>query len=78
MSLKSYIESAQSVNLLSGQLVCDIDESGGYYGSTSPTGAWCIKKLTATTLLYAFGSGDYETAWADRASLTYSLPDINN
>jgi len=78
MSLKSYIESAQSGNILVGQLVCNIDEAGGYYGSVSPSGAWVIKKLTSTTLYYAFGTGDYATAWTGRESLSYGLPDINN
>jgi hypothetical protein len=77
MSLKAYIESAQPVNLLAGQLVCDLDDAGGYYGSTSPTGTWCIRKLTDTTLLYCFGTGSYAAAWIDRASLTYGVPDIN-
>jgi hypothetical protein len=75
MSLKSYIENAQPVNVLAGQLTCDIDEAGGYYGSVSPTGAWCIKKLTSTSLGYAFGVGDYTNAWADRANITYGKPD---
>lgn len=76
MSLKQYIEAAQPVNLLAGQLVCDIDDVGGYYGSTSATGAWCIRKLTDASFLYCFGVGNYSTNWTNRAALTYGVPDI--
>jgi hypothetical protein len=43
-----------------------------YYGYASSTG-WKIKRKTLATGIWelATGTGDYETAWADRAIKTY-------
>lgn len=49
-----------------------------YYGFIEPRGNWYILKndpsASAKTYRYAFGDSDYETAWTNRASLTYGYP----
>lgn len=49
-----------------------------YYGFIEPRGNWYILQVDPSasekTYRYAFGDSDYETAWADRASLTYGYP----
>ena len=76
MSFNAYAKEIKGHEVFVGQLVTDIDEGAlvSYYGSVSPRDSWCIRQLTSTTLLYAFGKGDYPAAWADRANLTYARP----
>jgi hypothetical protein len=51
----------------------DEDATYKYYGYASSDG-WQIKRKTLATGVWkvAVGTGDYDTAWADRASKTYS------
>ncbi len=70
-----FLNRAQGSAPLVASLIADIDEAGGYYGYVTMNGAWVIKKVTASSVRYAFGAGDYVGTWANRASLSYSLPD---
>lgn len=55
-----------------------VSTSVKYYGFLEPRGNWYILKndpsASAKTYRYAFGDSDYETAWTNRASLTYGYP----
>ena len=49
-----------------------------YYGYQNMYGNWYIKKVTATTVGYVYGStlSDYATAWTARTSQTYVGPSV--
>lgn len=51
----------------------DDDETYKYYGFASSTG-WKIKRKTLASGIWeqSEGTGDYGTAWADRANKTYN------
>jgi hypothetical protein len=51
--------------------ITDFDNE--YYGYTKANGEWYIMKITDTSARYAKGDTDYETNWAERASLSYGL-----
>lgn len=78
MTLRSALNRLQSSPNLGSFLVTDMDEGAtvSYFGYTSLNGAWMIKKLdtSAGTVLYAFGTDDYDSSWATRASLAYTTP----
>jgi len=47
------------------------EENPSYYGYVNKDCQWYITKLTNTSARYTRGDADYETNWANRASLTY-------
>lgn len=81
MSLR---EALQSINPMApdptgGFLFCDMEEAAtSYYGLCSFQGGWMIWRFDGSSMRYASGSKattPYATAWTNRASLTYTLPD---
>jgi hypothetical protein len=75
-SLLATEETLQAVLASSGSSYNFVQSEEGatyeYYGFASSTG-WRIKRMTVATGIWkvAEGTGDYDTAWADRASKTY-------
>lgn len=79
MALRDALDRSQPGDPLWSFLICDLDSgTPSYYGYQTTAGGWVIKRLDegAGTMRYAFGSGDYQTAWTNRASLTYTHPDL--
>lgn len=73
MSLRDALNRAQSAAPFEGFQISDFEEgTTSYFGYQSLNGAWLIKRLAAGAVRYAAGDTDYTTAWASRASLTYS------
>lgn len=84
MSLTSLLNGLQPNNPLAGFLICNEDTAGAviYYGYMSMQGAWYVMKQdttisTAVSYQYSFGGTGYTTAWADRATLSYTYPNGN-
>lgn len=66
----------QPASLSSIFAVSDLDETNGYFGFMTSTGAWYILYLTATAARYARGAaGTYAANWAARAGLSYQYYD---
>lgn len=80
MSFRQALDRVQPNDPLLSFLITDLDEGGipKYYGYCTASSAWMIRQYneTAGTMRYAFGVDDYATAWANRASLTYNLPNV--
>lgn len=56
-----------------GYVIHDRDEGGAieYFGYVDIYENWIIKRVTASSVRYAKGSGDYADNYSDRAILTY-------
>ena len=64
---------------MAGFLLCNVDESGDpkYYGYESPAGSWIVmRSVGSITFKYAYGHGNYEGNWLDKANLTYDVPSV--
>ena len=46
---------------------------GTYFGFLDTNGGWYIMRMLNGTFRYVKGEGNYPTAWAGRATLTYDL-----
>lgn len=49
----------------------DLDDTNGYYGFVSASGAYYIQKVTTNSIRYTVGTTGYTTAWTNRAAQTY-------
>jgi len=64
---------------LNGFMYCDTDSdsSPAYYGYENIYGAWIIMRVVEDdNTRYAYGTGNYSSAWTNRASQTYDLPHV--
>ena len=79
MSWPEFIEQLRKGDSLDSCMPTNVEEGATYtyLGMVSPSGAWCIQRITIATndMNYAFGGSGYAAAWTARASQTYAAPD---
>jgi len=76
MSLRDALNVAQDTSPIGAFLITDVDTVGGFYGYVSMQGAWIIKSFDGSSMRYVAGAGGYASNWTNRASLTYTTPDL--
>jgi len=80
MGFRDAINAAETSYPLEGFLLTNVDIASDpmYFGCRAVSGAWVIKRYSASagTFYYASGTTDYATAWVGRAGLSFGPPDF--